>query len=61
MKFDKIYRQSPVKSPDIENIIVVTLTFLFGKVPHCVEETYIRAKVPNSFTKRMKLILKCVL
>ena len=24
----KIYRQSPVESPDIKNIIVVTLTFL---------------------------------
>ena len=34
-----IYRQSPVKSPDIKNVIVVTSTFLFEKVPHCVERT----------------------
>ena len=25
-----IYRQSPVKSPDIKNIIVVTLTYIDG-------------------------------
>ena len=28
-----IYRQSPVKLPDIKNIIVVTLTFLFESSP----------------------------
>ena len=28
-----IYRQSPVKSPDIKKIIVVTLTFLFETSP----------------------------
>ena len=27
-----IYRQSPVKPPDIKNIIVVTLTFLYKSV-----------------------------
>ena len=31
--FNYIYRQSPVKSPDIKNIIVVTLTFLFESSP----------------------------
>ena len=47
-----MYRQSPVKSPDIKNVIVVTFTFLL-KVPHCMEVTYIRAKVPNSFSRRL--------
>ena len=28
-----IYRKSPVKSPDIKNIIVITLTFLFESSP----------------------------
>ena len=26
------------------------------KVPHYIKATYIRAKVPNSFSKRMKLL-----
>ena len=33
-----IYRQSPVKSPDIKNIIVVTLTFLFEKFPTALKK-----------------------
>ena len=31
-----IYRQSPVKSPDIKNIIVVTLTFLYVVLSVCL-------------------------
>ena len=26
------------------------------KVPHCMEVTYVRATVPNSFSRRMKLL-----
>ena len=33
-----MYRQSPVKSPDIKNIIVVTLTFLFEKFPTALKK-----------------------
>ena len=51
-----IYRQSPVKTPDIKNLKVVTFTFYLNKVPHCMEVTYTRAKVPNSFSRRMKLL-----
>ena len=34
----KMYRQSPVKSPDIKNIIVVTLTFLLEKFPTALKK-----------------------
>ena len=40
-----IYRQSPVKSPDIKNIIVVTLTFLFEKFPTALKKHNYHAEV----------------
>ena len=38
-KNSSIYRQSPVKLPDIKNIKVVTFMFLLN-VPHYIEATY---------------------
>ena len=39
-----MYRQSPVKSPDIKKHYSSNVNVFIWKVPHCVEETYIRAK-----------------
>ena len=39
-EFGDMYRQSPVKSPDIKNIIVITLTFLFEKFPTALKKLY---------------------
>ena len=47
----KIYRQSPVKSPDIKNIIVVTLTFLFEKFPTTLKK---HKSVSCNYTKSFK-------
>ena len=44
-----MYRQSPVKSPDIKNIIVVTLTFLFTQFSTLAKTYTITAREPSMY------------
>ena len=41
---------------DLKNVIKSSNFYVLTKVPHCMWTTQTRAKVPNSFSKRMKLL-----